>query len=205
MERRELLKTVALLTGTAVVGGEVFLTGCKNAATKQTAFTPAVISLLDEVAETIIPTTDTPGGRAAKTGAFMQIMIEDCYATHEQEAFVKGIDELEKKCKKENGSSFMELTPEKRLPFLQQLEKEAKEYNEALRKKAEEEKEKKETKEKTKKENPPPHYYSMMRQLTLWGFFSSETGMTKTLRHVPVPGRFDGNVPYVKGEKAWAE
>ena len=46
---------------------------------------------------------------------------------------------------------------------------------------------------------------TMMKQLTLWGFFSSETGMTQTLRHIPVPGRFDGNAPYTKGEKAWAE
>ena len=29
--------------------------------------------------------------------------------------------------------------------------------------------------------------------------------MTETLRHIPVPGRYDGNVPYVKGDKAWAE
>lgn len=205
MERRELLRSIALLTGTAVVGGEIFLTGCKNTVTSKSAFTPSMISLLDEVAETIIPTTDSPGGREAKTGAFMQIMIEDCYAKHEQDAFVKGIDELENKCIKENGISFMELTPEKRLSFLQQLEKEAKEYNELVKKKAVEEKEKKETTKKIKKENPPPHYYSMMKQLTLWGFFSSETGMKKTLRHVPVPGRYDGNVPYVKGEKAWAE
>jgi hypothetical protein len=45
----------------------------------------------------------------------------------------------------------------------------------------------------------------MMKQLTLWGFFSSETGMTETLRHAPVPGRYDGAAPYVEGEKAWAE
>ena len=198
MERRELLKTIALLTGTAVVGGEIFLTGCKNPVTSKSAFTPAMISLLDEVAETIIPTTDTPGAKAAKTGAFMQIMIEDCYTKKEQDAFMKGIEELEKKCNTENGVSFTKLTPEKRLAFLQKLEREAKEYNENLKKEKEEN-------EKTKKENPPPHYYSMMKQLTLWGFFSSETGMTETLRHVPVPGRFDGNVPYIEGEKAWAE
>ena len=51
----------------------------------------------------------------------------------------------------------------------------------------------------------PSHYYTLMKQLTLWGFFSSKTGMTETLRHLPVPGRYDGNHPYTKGEKAWAE
>lgn len=197
MERRELLKTIALLTGTAVVGGEFFLSGCKNAVTKKSAFTPAMINLLDEVAETIIPTTDTPGAKAAKTGSFMQVMIDDCYTKEEQNAFIKGIDELEKTCVQKNGTSFLQLNAEKREAFLRELEKEAKTYNENNRKKADEAAKKGPT--------PPPHYYSMMKQLTLWGFFSSETGMTKTLRHVPVPGRFDGNVPYTKGEKAWAE
>jgi phosphorylcholine metabolism protein LicD len=197
MERRELLKTIALLTGTAVVGGEFFLSGCKNPTTKKTAFTPAMIDLLDEVAETIIPTTDTPGAKAAKTGLFMQVMIDDCYTKEEQAAFIKGISELDQSCLQKNGTSFIKLNAEKREAFLKELEKEAKAFNENNRKKAEETGKKGPT--------PPPHYYSMMKQLTLWGFFSSETGMTKTLRHVPVPGRYDGNVPYTKGEKAWAE
>jgi hypothetical protein len=71
--------------------------------------------------------------------------------------------------------------------LLVSLEKEAKTYNEK------------------KEKNTPVHYYTMMKQLTLWGFFSSETGMTKTLRHLPVPGRYDGAFPYTKGEKAWAD
>jgi hypothetical protein len=191
MERRELIKSIALLTGVAVVGGEFFLTGCKSAAGPVSAFTPATIALLDEVAETIIPTTDTPGAKVAQTGAFMKIMIEDCYTKEEQDTFIKGITTLNERCKKEYNQPFVDLEATQKLTLLQKLEREAKEYNT----KREENKEKK----------APPHYYSMMKQLTLWGFFSSETGMTQTLRHIPVPGRFDGNAPYTKGEKAWAE
>jgi hypothetical protein len=29
--------------------------------------------------------------------------------------------------------------------------------------------------------------------------------MTETLRHLPVPGKYDGAYAYSKGEKAWAE
>jgi len=175
MERRELLKSIALLTGVAVVGGELFLTGCKSTAGPVSAFTP----------------TDTPGAKAAQTGAFMKVMIEDCYTKEEQDAFIKGVALLNERCQKEFNRPFVDLEPSQKLALLQKLEREAKDFNT----KRDENKEKK----------TPPHYYSMMKQLTLWGFFSSETGMTKTLRHVPVPGRYDGNVPYVKGEKAWAE
>ncbi|MCK5281119.1 MAG: gluconate 2-dehydrogenase subunit 3 family protein, partial [Cyclobacteriaceae bacterium] len=50
----------------------------------------------------------------------------------------------------------------------------------------------------------PPHYYTMMKQLTIWGYLSSETVGTKVLRHLPIPGRYDGCLPYEKGEKAWS-
>jgi hypothetical protein len=44
----------------------------------------------------------------------------------------------------------------------------------------------------------------MLKELTLTGFFTSEVGATKALRYVAVPGKFEGSVPYTKGEKAWA-
>jgi len=44
----------------------------------------------------------------------------------------------------------------------------------------------------------------MMKELTLLGYFTSEVGATKALRYIAVPGRYDGNVPYKKGDKAWA-
>jgi hypothetical protein len=43
----------------------------------------------------------------------------------------------------------------------------------------------------------------MFKQLTLTGFFNSELGCTKALRFVKIPG-FDGNLPYKKGDKAFA-
>jgi hypothetical protein len=44
----------------------------------------------------------------------------------------------------------------------------------------------------------------MLKELTLLGFFTSEVGATQALRYLPVPGKYDGNVPYKKGDKAWA-
>ena len=70
MNRRELLKMVALATGGVVIGGEFLLTGCKNAASDAGfALSAEQIALLDEVAETILPTTKTPGAKAANKTA----------------------------------------------------------------------------------------------------------------------------------------
>ncbi|MGH2553929.1 MAG: gluconate 2-dehydrogenase subunit 3 family protein [Chitinophagaceae bacterium] len=50
----------------------------------------------------------------------------------------------------------------------------------------------------------PNHYFTMMKHLTLWGYFTSETGCREALRYNPVPGRYEGCVPYNKGDRAWA-
>ncbi len=212
MNRRDLLKQIALLTGGAVIGGELFLTGCKTGAKADAGFTAANISLLDEVAETIIPATSTPGAKAAQVGEFMKVMVTDCYTQRQQDAFVSGISELDEACKKMNSKGFVESTPEQRKAFLVSLEKEAKEFNqkrdEADKPLREEHKKKNEAlawKDQKDFEGAPSHYYTMMKQLTLLGFFTSKTGMTETLRHVPIPGKYDGNLAYNKGDKAWAE
>lgn len=212
MNRRELIKLVAVMTGGAVVGGELFLSGCKTGAKADAGFTAANISLLDEVAETIIPATNTPGAKAAQVGEFMKIMVTDCYTEKQQTAFMEGIGKLEEACKKMNSKGFMDCTPQQRHDFLVSLEKEAKAFN---TKRDEEDKPKREANDEANKklawkdhkefEGSPSHYYTMMKQLTLLGFFTSKTGMTETLRHIPVPGKFDGAFPYAKGDKAWAE
>jgi Gluconate 2-dehydrogenase subunit 3 len=212
MDRRELLKMIAVLTGGVVIGGEVFLSGCKTGAKADVGFTPANISLLDEVGETIIPATATPGAKAAQVGEFMKVMVTDCYTPHQQATFTKGIGDLEEACKKAMSKSFIDCTPQQRHDFLVGLEKEAKEFN---TKRDEEDKPRREAidkantnlplKDQKEFESAPGHYYTMMKQLTLLGFFTSKTGMTETLRHIPVPGRFDGAFPYKKGDKAWAE
>jgi hypothetical protein len=187
MERRELLKKIALLTGAIVVGGEFLLTGCKNNTAGPLSLSADQLNLLDEIAETIIPATDTPGAKAAQIGKFMEIMVADCYTPAEQKVFKEGLMAIDPYSQKIAAKNFMKASSEERITILTSLEKEAKQYNQE------------------KKEGIPVHYYTMMKQLTLWGFFTSETGMTETLRHNPVPGKYQGDVPYTKGEKAWSE
>jgi hypothetical protein len=190
MNRRDALSRVALLLGGTVVGGTVFLEGCKPGDKKIAIgglpLSPENISFLDEVAETIIPTTNTPGAKAAKVGAFMNTMVTDCYEEKDQKIFVEGIAAIDKACDKLHGHGFMKASPEHRKEVLTAIDKEQKEYN------------------ANKKEGDPNHYFSLMKQLTLLGYFSSEIGATQALRYVAIPGRYEGCIPYKKGDKAWA-
>lgn len=186
MERRELIKTIAVLTGAAFVGGGI-LTGCKAELQLGGAtFSKDDILFLDEVAETIIPATSTPGAKAAKVGELMKVMVNDTYSEKDQVVFHKGIIALDEASKKASGKSFMEATAEQRTALLIALDTEAKAY------------------QKTKKGDDAAHYFTMMKQLTLLGYFTSKEGATQALRYLPVPGKYIGDYPYKKGDKAWA-
>src|SRR6266545_4638063 len=97
MNRRDALSRVALLLGGTVIGAEFFLNGCTSGEKKvgqSLDFTPEDIAYLDEVAETIIPATDTPGAKAAQVGTFMTVMVKDCYDEKNQKIFLNGMTKL---------------------------------------------------------------------------------------------------------------
>src|SRR5688572_27681563 len=130
MDRRELLKMIAIVTGGAVIGGEFLFSGCTNpdAAGTSLTFTEEDIAFLDEVAETIFPKTASAGAKEAGVGRYMTVMVNDCYTKDDQEVFHKGIDELDKACEKMHGQGFMKVTPEQRTALLVSLDNERKEY-----------------------------------------------------------------------------
>jgi len=196
---------IALVTGSAVIGGEFFLSGCTSGVKTEPGFTPSNISLLDEVGETILPATSTPGAKAAQVGEFMKSYVTDCYSKADQDQFAKGIVALQEASQQKFGKSFMDCSPEQRAELLNGLEKEAKEYNKNLDEKegpAFEELKKKNQSDKFVA--APRHYYTMMKQLTMLGFFTSKPGATQAMRHVAVPGKYDGALSYKKGDKAYS-
>ena len=188
MNRRDALSRVALLVGGTVIGAEFFLSGCKanDKYGSSVDFTDKDIAYMDEIAETIIPQTDTPGAKAAKVGAFMAIMVKDTYNEQQQKTFLEGMTKLNEASDKKFNNGFMQITPEQRKELLTELDKEAKDYN------------------KNKQKEDPPHYFAMMKQLTLLGYFTSEPGATQALNYVAVPGKFEACIPYKKGDKAYA-
>jgi hypothetical protein len=187
IDRREAIRRVtALLGGVALIGGGGLVAACeraqRNAATARDgagAFTARDIAFLDEVAETILPETKTPGAKAAHVGAFMALMVTDTYSDRDQGIFRDGMEQLDE-------ASFMAATPQQRLARLEQVDRDQKAYMDG------------------KADDAPAHYFRMMKELTLLGYFTSEIGCTQAMRYRETPGRFDPCVPYTPGETAWA-
>jgi hypothetical protein len=215
ISRREaILRVTAMLGGVALVGGSSLLTGCRSEDRDTDApFTAQDVAYLDEIAETILPQTSTPGAKAAKTGAFMALIVTDSYKPEDRKVFREGMRKLDEATRKAHNVTFMNATPEQRLSVLEVLDREQKadsdRRREDKRKKAEAfmTDERKEAAPGSPAEitaDPPAHYFRMMKELALLGYFTSEIGMTQAQRYVESPGRFDPCVPYKAGEKAWA-
>lgn len=186
MERREAVQYIALLLGGTVVGGGAFLTGCKSKTGTQAAFSTDDIAYLNEIANTILPDTATPGARAAMVGQFMTVMINDCYEAKDQKIFHDGMVSLNDLSKKTYNNTFTAITDQQKHDLLVKLDAEQKNYM------------------TNKKKEDPSHYFRMMKELTMLGYFTSEIGCTKARRYIETPGKFDGAVPYKKGDKAFA-
>ena len=90
------------------------------------AFTAADVALLDEIAETILPETSTPGAKAAKTGAFMALMVTDVYTDRARDVFRAGMRQVDEACIAATGVPFMSATPAQRLTVVQALDREQK-------------------------------------------------------------------------------
>ena len=149
-------------------------------------FSEAQIVWLDEVAETILPTTDTPGAKAAGVGAFIALMVTDTYSPEERRIFMDGMTTLEAECITRFQRGYMEADAKQRHELLVHLDQEAHDHGLTL------------------VAEDPPHYFRMIKQLTLLGYFTSEIGYTQAMRYVETPGRWDPCVDYQPGERAWA-
>lgn len=236
ISRREaFLRVGALLGGAAFVGGERLLAAVEKASPVTGApigaFSVADIAFLDEIAETILPETKTPGAKAAKTGAFMALMVTDSYWPDEQKVFRDGMRDVDAATQKAHKVSFMQATPAQRLAVLKVLDSEQQRVMDA--RDAAERKKKglaplpvetaapkpaaKLTHEDAQAHEPvaavraageepklPSPYFRMMKELAMLGYFTSEIGCTVAQRYIETPGRFDPCLPYTPGERAWA-
>lgn len=171
MNRRELLSRLGLLVGGTIIGAEAFLTGCSPVSKSSgPVLNASQISLLNEIGETIIPTTpDSGGAKAANTGEFMNTIVTDFYNEDERNTFLNGIALLEK-------PPFSDFSESERVSFIMDLEREA-------------------------KQTEGDHYYLMIKQLTIWGYMTSEVCATELFDNAPVPGYFEPSLDYKKGDE----
>jgi len=191
MDRREAIQKTAMMLGYAISAPALMgiLNGCKT--TPDLAFKPVFLSedmarVIAEVAEIIIPKTDTPGAKDVGVPGFIDLMLKDCYTKEDQDRFVKGATDFDADAKATYGDSFVYCNAEKQKELVYKY------HNEAVA--------------AMKSDSPPKDrpFILVAKELTMLGFFTSEPGATQVLQYQAVPGSYKGCVPLSEVGRTWA-
>ncbi len=200
MNRRELIQHVTWLMGGALSAPAVLgvLNGCS--AQSNAGWQPQFLSkedgaIVEDIAELMVPRTDSPGAREVGVPAFIDVILKDAYPREDQARFVSGLKDFVSEAQRAHGKPFLELPQAQRLAFLQQVHDVA----------ANAERAQVRARDIPAAERKRP-FVLMMKELTLLGFFTSQVGATQVLQYAPVPGGFQACIPIAQAGngKTWA-
>ena len=186
MNRREAIKKTTALLGGVVFAPTIFgvLRGCtpSDETWRPELFNANQVDLTTNLADIIIPETDTLGAVAAGVPGFIEKMVNEVYTHDERETFLDGLDEFDETCRRETSQSFFQLSKEEQHEFALAQNKHAieSEFSEG------------------------PQFFLIFKELTLIGFFTSEPGAIEVLRYEPVPGIYQGCIPFEDVGRTWA-
>jgi len=163
-----------MLGAVFLLGGAAALTRfTRGAATKTGAEGPALsgnqFMLLQQVADTMIPATDTPGALAAGVPEFVRHMLTDWASADTRIEIIEVLDAIDRQAWAQLGAAFLELSPERRLAVLRRFDEDA-----------------------LSRQDPA---YSKFKYLVLVGYYQSEIGATQELRYELVPGAWRSCLP----------
>lgn len=154
--------------------------------------TPAQRKIIAAMAEVIMPRTDTPGAIDAGVPAYIELMAAHWFSEQERSIFEAGLKDMETGIPVEYGKPFDQLDPRQQLDIMEAMEEAAADsswYNFA------------EVQREFVSDAP---FICQIKELTIWGFFTSEVGSKEVLRYNPMPMHFDGNIPLSPSESSWA-
>lgn len=187
MDRKEAIKRTALLMGGAVFAPNILgiMKGCSptpGVDWNPVFFSNAQARLVSELAEVILPADEHPGAKDLGVPAFIEKMVTDVYDQSNRDRFVEGVENFNMAALELFDTDYADSTYEQKFEMAERFNTEAliQEHN----------------------ERP---FFLAFKELTILGYFTSETGSTEVIKHLPIPGAYEGCVPYEDIGKVWAE
>jgi len=127
--------------------------------------------MLAELAETILPKTDTPGARDLSAHLFALKMVDDCFTKPDQEKYIQGMKDFESFVMKKTGKSFMDIGPAEKQAIVAVLD------------------------QQKSAESGVAFFYQSTKKLTVLAYTTGEYYMTKIRGYKMIPGKFQGCIP----------
>lgn len=199
LTRREALQRLGVLTGGALAAPLVsgMLSGCR-AAPPAATFIPRTLTggdyeLVGTLTDIILPATDTPGARDAGVPAYIDEMLTTWYPQEDREAFLAGLIQLESKTESLFGASFNETSTENQTHLMKAIAQRAfpSDSQDDI------------VSDVGELSDTLPSLFKTLKQLTVVGYYTSETGATEELRQ-PRMGAYRADIPYNEIGRAWS-
>jgi Gluconate 2-dehydrogenase subunit 3 len=189
MKRKKAIETILLAGGATVVGfsGYEWFILTRN---PDKDYLISKKSLLEDLAETIIPATDTPGAREAGAVEFMLPMLNECTDIKTLNRFVRGLQDLEEYTQSHYKQEFSACSPAEKEAILQWAEQKSWVSNSLL--------------DKIKSKFTGRPFFEMLKTYTVYGYCISEKGASLGMRYMPVPGKYLPCIPLEPNQTSWA-
>lgn len=202
MNRREFMQCAAILISGASASQLGFTLSAEQTvylanapdynSTPVNYFSPAQRKIVAAMTEVIIPRTDTPGAIDAGVPKYIELMAAHWLNDDERAIFDAGLADIENRIPQEFGSSFDQLPDAQQLQIMEALEDTASDsewydFGNTLR---------------VFISDAP--FICQLKELTVWGFFTSQEGASQVLRYNPMPMYFDGDTPLASDESSWS-
>lgn len=170
MKRRTAIKQLLI-----VAGGLVLVPSCMRESGK-TSIDLANLDLnasdedrLAAIVETIIPETDSPGGKSLNLHLFVLKMIDDCHGEADQLAFVTGLRDWAREARNTLSDAYEDADVAEQIAFVETVNGDS--------------------------EHPLAGFFGLVKRRTIQGYLNSQHVMTHELVYELVPGRYDGYAP----------
>lgn len=176
MNRRHALRILAGTAALPVLSEDLLALGRALRAPRSTAGFQVLDAHQQEtvatIAELIIPATDTAGARAARVHEFVDLLLAEWARPDERTRFLEGLADVDRRSRSRGARDYVSLAAADQTAVLTELDAEVTALREA-------------------NADAGTHFFSQMKWLTVYGYYTSEIGVTQELKDPIIPGRYD--------------
>ena len=133
--------------------------------------TESDLALVGEIADIIIPATNTAGAKAAGVIQFAGMMVSDWFIQEERQRFLRGLRAFDKQAETLYGSGFLTLSAQQKQALVCSVLTAAETRTAAV--------------------SEPPPFIVLLKRLTVLGYYTSKIGAAEELELNLTPGRYE--------------
>lgn len=175
VSRRDIIKyfslgSAGLLSANVLAGTGLLVREPGGPVRKGQLLSEAQMRLLRELAEVIIPETDTPGAAATDTHGFIDDQLANCEAPDKAGHFISQLEQLDDRVMQHWGKAFPALSSSEKHAAMSALAHHKKPFD-----------------------TLSADFFSTLKSLVVVAYYSSKAGASQELVYLPIPGGYRGD------------